>query len=84
MCLWALQYLVCFCRIGVDSDREVDGEGELQPCCLSFYFCLRRPLLGAGPSLSVVVTAFALSSLLYDWYCDAGLCCKNCWSPVIL
>ena len=48
-----------------------------------FYFCLRRPLLGAGPSLSVVVTAFALSSLLSDCYCGAGCCCTNCWGLVI-
>ena len=27
----------------------------------SFYFCFRRPLLGAGPLLSEVVAAWALS-----------------------
>ena len=62
--LWVLRDVFCFRRIGGDGDRDVDGEGERRLCSLSFYFCLCRPLLGAGPSLSVVVPTLALSSLL--------------------
>ena len=72
MCMWALSDVIRFLRIGGVGDRDVDGEGERQLCLLHFYFCLRRPILGASPSLSVVVVAFALSLELYDWYCCAG------------
>ena len=82
--LWDLRYVVRFRRIGGDGDRDVAGEGERQLCCLYFSFSFRRPLLVAGPSLSVVVAAFALSLSLFEWYCGAdGCCCTNCLSLVI-
>ena len=52
---------------GGGGDRDVDREGERRVCCLSFYFCLRRPLRGAGTLLSVVVAVFAISSSLSNW-----------------
>ena len=81
--MWDLQDVVHFCCIRGDGDRNMDREGERQLCHIYFYFCLRRPLLGAGPVLSVVVEEFALSSFLSDWYCSAGCCCTNCWNLVI-
>ena len=82
--MWDLRDVVHFCCIRGDGDRNMDREGERQLCHIYFYFCLRRPLLGAGSSLSVVVAAFSLSSSLFDWYCGAaGLCCTKCCSLVI-
>ena len=49
---------------GGGGDIDVDEEGKRQMCRLSFSFCLRRPLHGTKPSLSVVVAAFALSLLI--------------------
>ena len=82
--LWALRDVVRFLQTGGDGDRNVEGEGERRLCLISFSFCLSCPLLGAGPSLSVVVAAFALSLEMYDWYCGAGCCFTNCWSLVTL
>ena len=67
MRLWALRDVVRFLRTGGDNDQDVEGEGERRLCLLSFSFWLRRPLLGAGPSLSVVVVMFALSLDMYEW-----------------
>ena len=72
--MWSLRDVVRFCRVGGDGNRDIDGEGDRRLCRLYFYFCLRPPLLCAGPSLSVVVVAFALSLSLSDWYCGADGC----------
>ena len=62
--LWALRDVVRFLRTRGDGDRGVEGEGQRQLCLSYFSFCLRLPLMGAGPSLSVVVAALELSSEL--------------------
>ena len=72
MRVWDLQDVFHFFRIGGDGDRDVDREGERILCRLSFSFCLRRPLLGAGTSLSVFMAAFALSLSLSDYYCGSS------------
>ena len=59
--MWDLRDVVLFLRVGGNGYRYVDREGERRLCRLSFYFCLRRPLLGAGTSPSMVVAAFELS-----------------------
>ena len=84
MQLWDLRDVVHFIRTGGDGDRDMEGEEERRLCLLYFYFCLRRTILGAGTSLSVVVAAFALSLEIPDWYYGADLFCNNCWSLVIL
>ena len=65
--MWALRDVVLFLREGGYGDCDVDKEEERRLCCLSSSFCLRCPLCGAGPSMSVVVAAFALYLLLSDW-----------------
>ena len=66
MQLCALRNVALFLRTGVDSNRDVEVEGEQRLCLCSFYFCLRRPLLGAIPSLCVVVAALELSLGMYE------------------
>ena len=61
-----------FLRTGGDGDQDVEGEEVQQLFLCSFYFCLQHPLLGAGPSLSVVVEELALSLKLSEWYYGAG------------
>ena len=51
---------------GGGGDWDVDGEGGRKLCRLSLYFCFCRPLCGARPFLSEVVTECALYSSLSD------------------
>ena len=64
--LRALRDVVLFRLRGVDGDRDVHGEGERRLCRLYFSFYFHCTLRGAGPLLSVVVAACALSSSLSD------------------
>ena len=59
-----------FSSRGGGGDQDLNGEGDRRLCCLSFSFsfCFRLTLLGAGSSISEVVAAWVLSSLLSYWY----------------
>ena len=59
--------------------------GGLGGATVPFFssFCLHHPLLGAGPSLSMLVEAFALFLELSNWYCGTGFCCNIFWSLFI-
>ena len=72
MRLWALHDVIRFLRTVGDGYLYMEGEGDRRLCLIYFYFCLRRPLLDAGPLLSMIVVDLALSSELSELYYGAG------------